>query len=474
MPEPASAGQRLGDGFRPPRPRAGSTIPSRSGTSCGRSARSPTPTASRASICRRATRTCALSPTIPSTSPRARWSCARCTPPSDSGAPPITSDPPRHRLARMVLLPPFTPQAIDRLRPARRASDLQRADRRASSPRARCDAAVDYAQHIPVKVIAHMLGIPESDGDRFRGWIKAVLQDGITDDAALMHGFEEMTRLLHRAPAWSAGKQSRRRPHQLPRAAELPRRPPVHRQPRAGLACGCCWWPASTPPGAASARASGTWPRRPRTAAGSSPSPALMPTAIEEFLRAYSPVTMAREVAKETRGRRLHLQGRARWCCCRSRPPTAIPAMFPDADKVIIDRKENRHAAFGLGIHRCVGSNLARMEMTVAVEEFLKRIPEFRLAGPVTWSEGSVRGPRQVCRSGSGEVSDPPGLTPSRLQRTAGPSAPASSPRLVMTIRELRPGSLALSHVTMYRASGSGTSWAWRASACSPRGTGPP
>jgi cytochrome P450 len=74
------------------------------------------------------------------------------------------------------------------------------------------------------------------------------------------------------------------------------------------------------------------------------------------------------------------------------------PAMFPEADKVVIDRKENRHAAFGLGIHRCVGSNLARMEMTVAIEEWLKRIPDFRLdpAGQVTWSEGTVRGPRQL------------------------------------------------------------------------------
>ena len=51
------------------------------------------------------------------------------------------------------------------------------------------------------------------------------------------------------------------------------------------------------------------------------------------------------------------------------------PAMFPDADKVIIDRKENRHAAFGLGIHRCIGSNLARMELTVAVEELLEAHP---------------------------------------------------------------------------------------------------
>jgi hypothetical protein len=72
--------------------------------------------------------------------------------------------------------------------------------------------------------------------------------------------------------------------------------------------------------------------------------------------------------------------------------------MFPDADKVVIDRKQNPHAAFGLGIHRCIGSNLARMEMTVAIEEWLKRIPDFRLdaAGKVTWSEGTVRGPRQL------------------------------------------------------------------------------
>ena len=59
---------------------------------------------------------------------------------------------------------------------------------------------------------------------------------------------------------------------------------------------------------------------------------------------------------------------------------------------------EARHAAFGLGIHRRVGSNLARMEMTVAIEEWLKRIPDFRLdpAGKVSWSEGAVRGPRKL------------------------------------------------------------------------------
>jgi len=74
------------------------------------------------------------------------------------------------------------------------------------------------------------------------------------------------------------------------------------------------------------------------------------------------------------------------------------PAVFSDADRVVIDRKQNRHAAFGLGIHRCVGSNLARMEIRVALREWLARIPAFRLDpnGAVKWSEGTVRGPRRL------------------------------------------------------------------------------
>jgi cytochrome P450 len=72
--------------------------------------------------------------------------------------------------------------------------------------------------------------------------------------------------------------------------------------------------------------------------------------------------------------------------------------VFPDADDVILDRAENRHAAFGLGIHRCLGSNLARMELRVALEEWLRRYPAFELvdASVVTWSAGQVRGPRTI------------------------------------------------------------------------------
>jgi cytochrome P450 len=54
--------------------------------------------------------------------------------------------------------------------------------------------------------------------------------------------------------------------------------------------------------------------------------------------------------------------------------------------------------AFGSGIHRCAGSNLARMELRVALEEWLRRIPEFHLDADsaVTWAGGQVRGPRAL------------------------------------------------------------------------------
>lgn len=74
------------------------------------------------------------------------------------------------------------------------------------------------------------------------------------------------------------------------------------------------------------------------------------------------------------------------------------PEVFERPDEVILDREHNRHLAFGAGIHRCAGSNLARMELRVAVEEWLARIPEFEITDPalVTWAGGQVRGPRSI------------------------------------------------------------------------------
>ena len=74
------------------------------------------------------------------------------------------------------------------------------------------------------------------------------------------------------------------------------------------------------------------------------------------------------------------------------------PEFFEQADEVVIDRTKNRHAAFGLGIHRCLGSNLARLELTVAIEEWLRAVPDFELAdaGGGAVVDGPGPGPREL------------------------------------------------------------------------------
>ena len=125
--------------------------------------------------------------------------------------------------------------------------------------------------------------------------------------------------------------------------------------------------------------------------------PELMDTAIEEFLRAYAPVNMARLVKEDFDFNGCPMK-KDDWILLSFPAANRDPEAFEDADQVILDRKVNRHAAFGLGIHRCLGSNLARMELRVAIEEFLKRFDSFSLADPdaVTWSQGQVRGPRFI------------------------------------------------------------------------------
>ena len=74
------------------------------------------------------------------------------------------------------------------------------------------------------------------------------------------------------------------------------------------------------------------------------------------------------------------------------------PEVFDDPDRVVLDRRVNRHVAFGAGIHRCAGSNLARMELRVAIQTWMERIPEFEIIDPdsVVWAGGQVRGPREA------------------------------------------------------------------------------
>ena len=125
--------------------------------------------------------------------------------------------------------------------------------------------------------------------------------------------------------------------------------------------------------------------------------PDLFPSAIEEFLRFYAPVTMARLVANDVELAGCPMKAED-WVLVPFPAANRDPEVFERADEFVIDRERNRHAAFGLGIHRCIGSNLARMELRVAIEEWLKRIPDFELVEPdrTRWSAGQIRGPREL------------------------------------------------------------------------------
>jgi cytochrome P450 len=310
-----------------------------------------------------------------------------------NAAPPITSDPPVHKPAKQLLLPPFTPDAMKKLEPRVRAICNELIDGFIAD--GQVDAAAHYTKHIPVRAIAHMLGIPEGDSDLFINWIHMILELGIKDEGILMQAVQEMSGYFRTHIEERRSKPTNDLISYLMNARDKEGQPleesHVLGSLRLLLIAGIdTTW---------SAIGSSLWhlARTPADRERLVAEPELIPVAVEELLRAYSPVTMAREVVKETTISGCPVKA-GNMVLLSFPAANRDPDMFPDADKVVIDRRENRHAAFGLGIHRCVGSNLARMEMQVALEEWLKRVPDFRLdpAGTVTWSQGTVRGPRQL------------------------------------------------------------------------------
>ena len=99
-----------------------------------------------------------------------------------------------------------------------------------------------------------------------------------------------------------------------------------------------------------------------------------MPTAMEEFLRAYAPVTMARLVKDDMTWRGADMKADD-WVLLPFPAANRDPEQFERPTRWSSTARMNRHAAFGLGIHRCLGSHLARMELRVALEVWLRAHP---------------------------------------------------------------------------------------------------
>jgi cytochrome P450 len=308
------------------------------------------------------------------------------------GTPPISSDPPFHHDARKLLLPAFTKTAVTRQEPATRAFCHSLLDGLEGQPVV--DAARDYAQHIPMRVIADMLGFPQQDGPQFAEFVENTLEGinlppeermarmGALFDYLLaqIHDHidsprDDLTTFLINAELYGRKLEPS---HVAGTMALLL---------LAGIdttwsAIGASLWHLARTPA-----------DRQRLAA----EPGLLPTAMEEFLRAYAPVTMARLVRDDIHWRGADMKADD-WILLSFPAANRDPAQFDRAGEIVIDREVNRHAAFGLGIHRCIGSHLARMELRVALEAWLERTPEFTLDDPaaVRWSAGQIRGPRTL------------------------------------------------------------------------------
>ncbi|MEV6979674.1 cytochrome P450 [Sphaerisporangium sp. NPDC051017] len=308
------------------------------------------------------------------------------------GAPPISSDPPFHHDARKLLLPAFTKNAVAEREQATREFCHSLID--ALEGQDVVDAAHDYAQHIPIRVIADMLGFPPEDGPRFREFVENALEGVNRQPEDRIQRLEALFDYLYAQIRDHVDNPRDDLTTYLMNVELYGRKlEPTHVAGTMSLlliagidttwsAIGASLWHLAKTP-----------EHRERLVAD----PGLLPTAMEELLRVYAPVTMARLVKEDMHWRGVDMKADD-WILLSFPAANRDPAQFDQAGDVVLDREVNRHAAFGLGIHRCVGSHLARMELRVALEVWLERIPTFSLEDPsaVTWATGQVRGPRTL------------------------------------------------------------------------------
>jgi hypothetical protein len=305
--------------------------------------------------------------------------------------PPVTSDPPQHAADRRLLMPLFTKQAVARFEGLTRETACQLIDQ--FDDREVVDAAAEYARDIPVVVTSQLLGLPAADRGLFHGWTMKMLKEGAEDfrvRADAVHAiYDYFTDLVRsRLPELDSGVVS----FLLDQQAEDPGC--THERIVgmsflmliAGIdttwsALGAMLWHLAVH----------AEDRRTLTA-----DPTAIPAAVDELLRLYAPVTIGRVVTGPATlgdrevgpGERVILP----WAAANR-----DPAVFDEPDRFIPGRPGSRHVAFGVGIHRCLGAHLAQLEIRVALEEWLCRIPEFTLArDQIEWTAGNTRGPKAL------------------------------------------------------------------------------
>jgi cytochrome P450 len=289
----------------------------------------------------------------------------------------LSRDPPDHTRLRRLVSKAFTPRMVEQLRP--RVQAIADALLDAVADRGEMDVIDEYAFPLPITVIAEMLGIPAADRGRFREWSDAILTAIPPQPAnpAAVAALEGLARYLE-----ARFEERRRAPADdlitgLVQAEEAGDK--LGRDELQGMAYVLLVAGYET---TANLIGSGVLAllQHPDPLAKLRTDPALMPSAVEELLRFTSPVktsTVRYATADVSVGGVVIPKGEMVLVIITA--ANRDPARFPSPDALDLARPDNRHLAFGHGIHYCLGAPLARLEGEIAFGTLLRRMPELRL-----------------------------------------------------------------------------------------------
>lgn len=309
----------------------------------------------------------------------------------------LRSDPPDHTRLRRLVSKAFTARRVAELQPRVQAITDRLLD--AIVPVGRADLVEDFALPLPVTVISELLGVPVADRHDFQRWTDdmilqgAELPDPAQMDAAWRQMHSYLTGLL---------EAKRARPGDDLLSALITTRDEEHRLDEDELiamaflllVAGYITTVNLIGSGIAALLAHPDQLRMLRE------DPALLPGAIEEFLRYDGPVSpgIARFAREDVSIAGVAVP-RGATVLVASAIADRDPARFSEPDRLDITRQDNTHLAFGHGIHYCLGAPLARLEGQIAIGTALRRLPHLTLAvppGELQWRPGGLRGPERL------------------------------------------------------------------------------
>lgn len=301
-------------------------------------------------------------------------------------------DEPDHKKYRSLVIQPFSP---------RQANDTEEELQRTTNDlidsfiaNGTTDVAKSICYEIPGRLTALSLGLPQGDGDRYRQWTDAMAHLFTTDPAGAAAIVGEMHDYFS-----NAIDEKRRNPGgdiiSLVIASELEGEKLTHEELMGFCIVLLLGGIENSVKMLSTALWRLAWDVELRRRIIDKPD--MMNTAVDEFLRYYTPAGVGRVVLEdsEVAGVKMKKDQIAFLML-----PTANrdPRQFPYPDVLIPDRAPNRHLSLGTGIHRCIGTHLLRVEGRVVLTEFLRRIPDFELDRnqKSVWATGQVTGMIEV------------------------------------------------------------------------------